>query len=1160
MKSQQATNPPRQRFRPSRGLVAGVLGLVALWLVHPPVVARLLRYGLTQAAAGEGLRLELGKIEARIGSPLVLEKVRLRAQDAAASRTAADAGRIELAFNWPWQAFAGERRTIRALIVEDLRGVFDLRPTDDGATPRGRNLTATELQAQADWRLQMLPKTLDLRRASLEVLAPDQSYYLEDVSAIFSEQAAGTFRAAAAEIHAGDFHESLGTLEGITAWKGGTAYLADCALRDGLKVENFHLELARPGGLALGLDVAVFGGSLRADVSLGTAAGPMTVDAAVWASQVNAGPLSALLGLKGKAEGVLREGRFTFRGIPAQALDGQASLRLAAEGFRWNKRGWESFRIGANLNHRRLAVGDFELRQKDNTLSGNGEVLVTGDLQGLAKAPFLLNLSGSIKDLGALAGLFGPPFNEMSGRMSLSSSVNGQDGRLTGFLSAEGSGMKFRRHPIESGRIEVNFANNEAQVSQCEFWSGADYLRGKGAVAIAAPHNYSGEIQARSEDLAAYLKLLPRPGGPPVHGGAVQVRWQGDGSAAAHSGAFKVSLDQFVSDRTPSGLTGRFAGTYSPQNVHFSGFELEQGPLRFSTQATLASSGLKLKNAVLQGGGRELADAEIFLPLDLFAMIAGKSFNEAVLPEKEVYASIEMRGSLPLRDLLRLAGNDLPVEGTLKLGLKASGLPAAPALEGKIEGRGLTMRFEKETGPVSQLDATVRAGNGMAVLAGNIHTRGLPPLTLKAESPLGFLQANDGSWHWMKPEGPIAAKLEIPKTNWEIFRPFFPGIQKIEGTMVGGLTAAGTVAKPELNGRLTLTGGRIKISPAVPMIDNLNGSVKFEPGGASIEKFTGEADGGPFEIRGGVSLVDFSNPQYDGTFQGEKILLSRDPGLRLRANVDLQASGNSTTGSVTGSVRLVDGRISRRLEITPMLAPSPVDEAFFLPPRFEGRVPAPFRAWKLDVSIKNESLFTLAGSPAAGEIVPDLRLTGSVGRPVPVGRIEVKDARAFLPFTTMTIDNGFIDFMESNPWMPRLDIRATAQALDYHVQAFAFGPLNERRLILRSDPPLPQESLIFLLTAGLPPGVYAGAGFGEGAVGQGSLLLQCSFVRQFDPQRVDLDSLVNHLQTSPVPPEFQGGRASLRGRFRLWQGLSLLSDGDGLGFENEEATYRLRFR
>ena len=87
-----------------------------------------------------------------------------------------------------------------------------------------------------------------------------------------------------------------------------------------------------------------------------------------------------------------------------------------------------------------------------------------------------------------------------------------------------------------------------------------------------------------------------------------------------------------------------------------------------------------------------------------------------------------------------------------------------------------------------------------------------------------------------------------------------------------------------------------------------------------------------------------------------------------------------------------------------------------------------------------------------------------------------------------------------------------------------------------------------------------GAGFGEAAVGQGGLLMLRAFVRQFDSQKVDLDSLINRLEISSVPPEYQGGQATVRGRFRLWQGLSLMSERDSFGFDNAGATYRLRFR
>lgn len=1154
-------SPPRgRRFPLRRVLLATAIVLIALWLVHPPVLARLLRYGLDRAATAAGFQVEVEDVSIRLGRPVVLENLRLRALDTAKSRTALDAGRITIGLNWPWRAFFGAKRLLREVVVEDTRSVWDFRSEAMPPPVPLPDLDPAAARAQAAGTLQMLPETMRVHRAGVEVLADDQAYFLENLSADFSEQESATFSADGGEIQAGPVRQTLGPLGGVTAWKAGTLYLADCVLLEGLKMQNFHLQLARPGGLAMGLEAAAYQGSLRADVSFGTENGLPSVDAAISASDVDAAPVAALLGLEGLAEGMLREGRLTFRGVPDRLLDGQASLLLAADGFLWKKRGWETLEVAANLIHRRLVVNNFSLRQKDNTLTGNGEVSLQGDWQGLAKAPFLLNLSASLKDLKALSALVGPPFEEMSGRMSLSSSVTGRDGRLDGFLSLEASQMTVRDHPVESGKVEITFAHNEAEVTQCEFWSGHDYLRGKGSVAVAPPHAYSGEIQGRLEDVAAYLNLLPAAQMPTVQGGTVQLRWQGDGTAAAHSGAFQVSLDDLVSEQTPSGLTGRFAGTYSPQNVYFSGLELEQGALRFSTQATLAGSGIKLRDAVLRAGGREVLDADVFLPLDPFALLAGKSLKEAVLPEKEIYANVTTRGALAVRDLLRLAGNDLPAEGTLQLNLKGSGKPASLTLNGRLEGRGLALRQENTSTPVTQLDATLQAADGMAALRGTLSPRGLPPLSLQADMPFGFLKTADGDLRWMNPEGNVSARLQIPRTDLKIFRPFMPSVQHLSGTLAGELSVAGTVGRPTITGGLSLTGGRIKTSTRDPVIDNLNGRVTFDTTRATIESFTGDIAAGPFTLRGGVTFADFANPQYDLTLTGQKILLARDPGLRLRANVDLRAAGNTTSGSVTGSVRLVDGRVFQRLEITPLLAPSPVDDAFFVPPRFDGLVPAPFAAWTLDVAIQNETPFTLLGNLAAGEIIPNLRLTGTLGNPFPVGHIELKDARAFLPFTTMDISNGRIDFIESDPWMPQLDVRATAETLDYDVQAFAFGPINERRLILRSDPPLPQEALILLLTAGLPPGAYAGAGFGEAAIGQGGLLLLRAFTRQFEHRGVDADSLINRLQITSVPPEYQGGRATLRGRFRLWQGLSLMSERDSFGFYNAGATYTLRFK
>ncbi len=1143
-----------RRF-PWKSMLAVTGCAVIAWVVHPPVLSWLLRLGLNRAASEAGLQLEIGEVHANLTRPIAFDGMRVRSKDAGESQTAVDAARVEVSLESPWRAFFGAGRWFRSLIIEDVRGVLDLRQAGQSQPKPRPQSSEAELRARAQRAMRWLPAYVAVRRANLEFLALAQSYYFEGISAEFSEERVGEFRATGAELRAGPLNQSLGSLSGITAWKGGTVYLASIDLWDGVKLDSFEAQLARPAGVALGVQATLFGGPLRFDVSFDS---EKAVDCALWGSNVEVAPLAALFGFHGNAEGVIRDAKFTFRGIPERPFDGQASLRLVADGFRWNKRGWESLELGARMIHRRLAVSDFVLKQKENAVTGSGEFSLDQGWMGVAKTPFLLNLTASIKDLGALAGLFGPPFDEMSGRMSLSGSMSGQPGKLDGFLSLEGSEMGFRRHPIESGRVEVTFANTEAQVTRCEFWSGEDFLRARGSVETSAPHTYSGEIQARTQDIAGYRDFFQGLNVPEVRAGAVQIRWQGDGTVSAHSGAFNVSLEDLVSDLTPGGVTGRFGGTYSPENVYFSGFELKHGSLRFSTRATLASSGIKLDDALLRAGGRDLAEAKVYLPIDPFDLAAGTALKNALHLDKKVYAEIVSKAPMSIRELFRLVGNDRGVEGTIKADLTAEGLPSDLKLDGKLEAKGLSRKFKKGASPPSELRATLQAATGAARLNGELTSSGLSPITFQAESPFGIVRTPDGRRHWIDPEGRLAASLEIPEVNLAIFTPLFSSLQRVGGLFSGSLSVAGTVGSPLFEGRFALNNGHLEISPKLPVVSKVSGSIAIASGRAQIEQFTGELGGGGFEIRGGISLENLSNPHYDLHFTGNMIDLVRVPWLQLKANASLFGSGDNVGGLIKGDVRLTEGRLSRRLEVTPILAASATEDDFFEAPQFDTLIPPPFSGWKLDVSVTNDGPILFSGSAATGEIIPDLRLIGSLARPMPVGQVKLKDARAFLPFTTVTIPEGHLAFVEENPWIPQLDIHGAARALDYEVQAYAFGPLNERRLILRSDPSLPQESLIQLLTTGMTPGVYAQTAFdmspASGGVAAGAL------GRKFSPRGSERGSTLSALSSSVAPPAYPARRATLHGRFELWRGLSLIDQSDDLGLPNDRVTFRLRLR
>ena len=73
----------------------------------------------------------------------------------------------------------------------------------------------------------------------------------------------------------------------------------------------------------------------------------------------------------------------------------------------------------------------------------------------------------------------------------------------------------------------------------------------KGQIGVLAPHSYNGELEAALSDVAVWLRPFPALGGGLVAGGALNLKWSGDGSLEGHSGLFDLGLCTGAGGTTP---------------------------------------------------------------------------------------------------------------------------------------------------------------------------------------------------------------------------------------------------------------------------------------------------------------------------------------------------------------------------------------------------------------------------------------------------------------------------------------------------------------------------------------------------------------------------------------------------------------------------------
>jgi hypothetical protein len=188
--------------------------------------------------------------------------------------------------------------------------------------------------------------------------------------------------------------------------------------------------------------------------------------------------------------------------------------------------------------------------------------------------------------------------------------------------------------------------------------------------------------------------------------------------------------------------------------------------------------------------------------------------------------------------------------------------------------------------------------------------------------------------------------------------------------------------------------------------------------------------------------------------------------MTMRADGDVKVVGPFTHADVTGNVAITNSRFLKNIDLIPIGLPGrPAPQPPAAQPDFSITA-LPFRDWKFDVAIKTKDPVLLRGNLATGNATCDLKFAGTGLQPGLSGTMQLKNVDATLPFSRLSISNGFLYFDPSDSLNPKIDFSGTSVIQDYTVHAYVYGNLLAPEAIFTSEPPLPQEEIISLLATG----------------------------------------------------------------------------------------------
>jgi translocation and assembly module TamB len=274
----------------------------------------------------------------------------------------------------------------------------------------------------------------------------------------------------------------------------------------------------------------------------------------------------------------------------------------------------------------------------------------------------------------------------------------------------------------------------------------------------------------------------------------------------------------------------------------------------------------------------------------------------------------------------------------------------------------------------------------------------------------------------------------------------------------------GTLTDPALSGRLTFQDAAFNFDGLPNGIDNAAGAILFDQQRATIEKLTAQTGGGNVAFGG---FVGFGGKELTYRLQAraDGVRVRYPEGVSTTVNSNLTLTGSTARSLLSGVVTVVRSGFSTQTDVGGLvsLTRQPI-----------GTPAAPnemLRAVQLDIrvdTVPNLQFQTSLTRDMQAEA--DMRLRGTLAKPIVLGRINVTQGEIQFFGTRYVINRGEIGFFNPIRIEPVVDMDLETRVRGVDVNINFAGPLNRLNVSYRSDPPLQTNEIVALLAVGRTPG------------------------------------------------------------------------------------------
>ncbi|MFW6288456.1 MAG: translocation/assembly module TamB domain-containing protein, partial [Spirochaetota bacterium] len=267
----------------------------------------------------------------------------------------------------------------------------------------------------------------------------------------------------------------------------------------------------------------------------------------------------------------------------------------------------------------------------------------------------------------------------------------------------------------------------------------------------------------------------------------------------------------------------------------------------------------------------------------------------------------------------------------------------------------------------------------------------------------------------------------------------------------------------EPTGEVALEGVMAKLSPQVPTISSLTGSLLYADEAIRIDELSGEMGDEPVTLSGAYSFADDEDSPIDIRIAARNALLVRAPGIQLRSDLDVDLTGSSESMRLAGDVDVTEARYTSPVQLfslgTSAASPSPDLQVF-----------GPDTDWArtllLDVGVTADRTIVMSNNLFDGTLSADMTIGGNLAVPRPTGRVFTDAGTVRLPTARLQVEELEVRFLAEAAFAPEVYLVASTSIQGYDMNVTVDGQLPSVEVRIVSAPPLPTDEALVLLTTG----------------------------------------------------------------------------------------------